>query len=136
MDREQSPRPGQQRQRDAARARHERNIRRLLGDASPCSTERTRAMSWDFSTDSDFQEQLDWMDALVRTEIWPLETLWREIGIDGLARALAPVQERVRERGLWAAHLPPELGGQGLGQVRLGLMHEILGTTPIAPLAF
>jgi acyl-CoA dehydrogenase len=93
-------------------------------------------MGWDFSTDSDFQEQLDWMDELVRTEIWPLETLWRELGIDGLARAIAPLQERVRERGLWAAHLPPELGGQGLGQVRLGLMHEILGTTPIAPLAF
>ena len=41
-------------------------------------------------------------------------------------RALAPVQEQVKERGLWAAHLPPELGGQGMGQVRLGLMHEIL----------
>jgi acyl-CoA dehydrogenase len=56
--------------------------------------------------------------------------------MDGLLRALAPVQERVKERGLWAAHLPPELGGQGMGQVRLGLMHEILGTSPIAPLAF
>jgi acyl-CoA dehydrogenase len=42
----------------------------------------------------------------------------------------------VRERGLWAAHLPPELGGQGFGQVRLGLMHEILGTSPYAPSAF
>src|SRR6476469_4453721 len=93
-------------------------------------------MGWDFSTDSDFQEQLDWMDEMVRTEIWPLETLWRELDMDGLKRALAPLQERVRERGLWAAHLPPELGGQGLGQVRLGLMHEILGTSPIAPLAF
>src|SRR5213076_1682368 len=27
-------------------------------------------------------------------------------------------------------------GGQGMGQVKLGLMHEILGTSPIAPLAF
>src|SRR3954454_453981 len=93
-------------------------------------------MGWDFSTDSDFQGQLDWMQELVRTEIWPLETLWRELGIDGLTRAIAPLQERVRERGLWAAQLPPELGGQGMGQVRLGLMHEILGTTPGAPLAF
>ena len=30
-------------------------------------------MSWDFSTDPDFQEQLDWMSEFVRTEIWPLE---------------------------------------------------------------
>src|SRR5262245_2748538 len=93
-------------------------------------------MSWDFSTDPDFQEQLDWMDELVRREIWPLETIWPELGIDGLADAIAPLQEQVKARGLWAAHLPPELGGQGMGQVRLGLMHEILGTSPIAPLAF
>ena len=52
------------------------------------------------------------------------------------AQAIAPLQEEVKERGLWATHLPPELGGQGMGQVRLGLMHEILGTSPIAPLAF
>ena len=42
----------------------------------------------------------------------------------------------MRERGLWAAHLDPELGGQGFGQVKLGLMHEILGTTPFAPVVF
>src|SRR5919197_3534656 len=48
---------------------------------------------------------------------------------------MAPLQEQVREQGLWAAHLDPELGGQGFGQVKLGLMHEILGTSPIAPLA-
>ncbi|HEX4564445.1 MAG TPA: acyl-CoA dehydrogenase family protein [Solirubrobacteraceae bacterium] len=93
-------------------------------------------MSWDFSTDPDFQEQLDWMSDFVRAEIWPLETIWRELGIDGLREAIAPLAEQVKERGLWAAHLPPELGGQGMGQVRLGLMHEILGTSPIAPLAF
>ncbi len=93
-------------------------------------------MSWDFSTDPDFQEQLDWMGELVRREIWPLEAIWHELGLDGLREAIAPLQEQVKARGLWAAHLPPELGGQGMGQVRLGLMHEILGTSPIAPLAF
>ena len=50
--------------------------------------------------------------------------------------AIHPLQEEVKAQGLWAAHLEPELGGQGYGQVKLGLMHEILGTTPIAPLAF
>ncbi|MGH2900263.1 MAG: acyl-CoA dehydrogenase family protein, partial [Solirubrobacteraceae bacterium] len=33
----------------------------------------------------------------------------------------------------WAAHLPPELGGGGFGQVKLGLMHEILGACIYAP---
>ena len=93
-------------------------------------------MAWDFSTEPEFQEHLDWMREVVREEVWPLETLSQELEWDQLMRALAPVQEQVRERGLWAAHLEPELGGQGFGQVKLGLMHEILGTSPLAPFAF
>src|SRR5215207_3068126 len=93
-------------------------------------------MAWDFSTDPEFQEQLDWMRELVRTEVWPIETVIDELGEEGFRTAIRPLQERVKERGLWAAHLPPELGGQGFGQVKLGLMHEILGTSPLAPFAF
>jgi acyl-CoA dehydrogenase len=93
-------------------------------------------MAWDFCTEAEFQEHLDWMAGFVRERIWPLETITSDLGWDGLTRAMAPLQEEVKERGLWAAHLDPELGGQGFGQVKLGLMHEILGTTPIAPLAF
>jgi acyl-CoA dehydrogenase len=93
-------------------------------------------MAWDFSTEPEFQAQLDWMRDFVRDEIWPIETVFEELGQDGFDRAMAPLKERVRERGLWAAHLPPELGGQGFGQVKLGLMHEILGSSPFAPVAF
>jgi acyl-CoA dehydrogenase len=89
---------------------------------------------WDFSTAPELAAHLDWMRDVVRDEVWPLETLDLDRG--QLERALAPVQQRVKERGLWAAHLPPELGGQGFGQVKLGLMHEILGTSPYAPIAF
>ena len=91
-------------------------------------------MAWDFCTDPAFQAQLDWMAAFVREEIEPLETL--DLKTAQLDRALRPLQEQVSERGLWAAHLPPDLGGQGYGQVRLGLMHEILGRSPFAPSAF
>ena len=93
-------------------------------------------MAWDFSTEPGFQRELDWMRDLVREEIWPIETVFDELGQEGFDRAIAPLRERVRERGLWAAHLPPELGGQGFGQVKLGLMHEILGTSVYAPSAF
>jgi acyl-CoA dehydrogenase len=93
-------------------------------------------MPWDFSTEPEFETKLTWMRGFVRDNIWPLETLSDELGWDGLRRAMGPLQEQVRAQGLWAAHLDPELGGQGFGQVRLGLMHEILGTSPIAPLAF
>src|SRR5919204_2219473 len=91
-------------------------------------------MAWDFSTEPEFQEHLDWMREFVREEIWPLETL--DLSMEQLDRAMAPLKEQVRERGLWAAHLDPELGGQGFGQVKLGLMHEILGTSPFAPVVF
>jgi acyl-CoA dehydrogenase len=93
-------------------------------------------VAWDFSTDPDFQSKLDWMAGFVREQIWPLETLIEELGFEGLQRALGPLQEEVKAQGLWAAHLDPELGGQGFGQVKLGLMHEILGSSPIAPAAF
>ncbi|HVE68188.1 MAG TPA: acyl-CoA dehydrogenase family protein [Solirubrobacteraceae bacterium] len=93
-------------------------------------------MAWDFSTEPEFQEHLDWMTEVVREEVWPLETLMVDLELDQVVRALEPLQQRVKERGLWAAHLDPELGGQGFGQVKLGLMHEILGTSPLAPFAF
>jgi acyl-CoA dehydrogenase len=93
-------------------------------------------MAWDFSTDPDFQAKLDWMRTFVREEIWPIETVAADLDQAQLDRIYAPLQEEVKRRGLWAAHLPPELGGQGFGQVKLGLMHEILGSSPYAPNAF
>jgi acyl-CoA dehydrogenase len=93
-------------------------------------------MPWDFSTEPEFEAKLQWMRGFVREQVWPLETLIDELGWEGLRRAAGPLQDQVKEQGLWAAHLDPELGGQGFGQVKLGLMHEILGSSPIAPLMF
>ncbi|MCR8897044.1 acyl-CoA dehydrogenase family protein [Gordonia sp. GONU] len=91
-------------------------------------------MAWDFSTEPEFQKKLDWMKDFVRTEVFPLETL--DLDWDQLRKAIAPLQEEVKANDLWAAHLDPELGGQGYGQVKLGLMQEILGSTPFGPLVF
>jgi len=93
-------------------------------------------MAWDFQTDPEFQEHLDWMERFVRDEVWPIETIGDELDQVALDRVYAPLQRRVKERGLWAAHLDRELGGQGFGQVKLGLMREILDTSPYAPNAF
>uniref|UniRef100_UPI00356B05F0 acyl-CoA dehydrogenase family protein n=1 Tax=Paraconexibacter sp. TaxID=2949640 RepID=UPI00356B05F0 len=93
-------------------------------------------MGWDFSTDADYQAKLDWARTFVREEIWPLETIFNELDQEQLDRIYAPLQAQVREQGLWAAHLDPELGGQGYGQVKLGLLHEILGSSMLAPNAF
>ncbi|MGH9089638.1 MAG: acyl-CoA dehydrogenase family protein [Acidimicrobiales bacterium] len=91
-------------------------------------------MAWDFSTEPEFEAKLEWMRAFVREEIFPLETL--DLAYDQVLEVIRPMQEEVRRQGLWAAHLPPELGGMGFGQVRLGLMHEILGQTPYGPVVF
>ena len=93
-------------------------------------------MAWDFATEPEFEHKLEWMRSFVREQVWPLETLSGELGWEGLKRAAAPLQDEVREQQLWAAHLDPELGGQGYGQVKLGLMHEILGSSPLAPMVF
>ncbi len=44
-------------------------------------------MAWDFSTEPEFQQQLDWMRTFVREEIWPVETIFDELGEDGFRRA-------------------------------------------------
>jgi acyl-CoA dehydrogenase len=91
-------------------------------------------MAWDFSTDAAFEEQLAWMRGFVREEIMPIETL--RLSREKLETFIRPLQDQVRARGLWAAHLAPELGGMGFGQVKLGLMHEILGQTAYGPVVF
>jgi acyl-CoA dehydrogenase len=91
-------------------------------------------MSWDFSTDPEFERKLDWMRDFVRSEILPLETL--DLDWSTYRRLIAPMQEEVKSQGLWAAHLEPELGGQGMGQVNLALMHEVLGASDFAPPVF
>lgn len=97
---------------------------------------------WDFSTEPEFQEKLDWMAQFVREECEPLDLLFPNRGDpydtkNGVSRAiLKPLQKQVRECGLWACHLGAELGGQGYGQVKLALMNEIMGRSYWAPTVF
>ncbi|MGV9865530.1 acyl-CoA dehydrogenase family protein [Rhodococcus koreensis] len=97
---------------------------------------------WDFCTEPDFQEKLDWIDSFVRDECEPLDLLFPHIGqpyntANKAAREiLAPLQRQVKEQQLWACHLGPELGGQGYGQVKLALMNEKLGRAMWAPTVF
>lgn len=110
------------------------------------SVERSRylqmetPMAWDFETEPEFQEKLDWIEAFVREEIEPIDVLWGGLEytpLDGPLRAVVePLKEQVRERGLWACHLGPELGGAGFGQLKLSLMNEILGRSSWAPIIF
>jgi acyl-CoA dehydrogenase len=95
---------------------------------------------WDFSTEPEFQARLDWMDDFVREEVEPLDALFGALTYRSLEEPLLTLvrglKDRVREQGLWACHLGPELGGQGYGQLKLALMNEILGRSSWAPIVF
>ena len=77
-------------------------------------------MAWDFSTEPEFEEQLEWMRAFVREEIWPIEPVVSDLDQAALDRIYAPLQEEVKRRGLWAAHLAarPRRAGLRPGQAR------------------
>ncbi len=91
-------------------------------------------MTWDFSTEPEFEAKLEWMRDFMHDEVYPLEVL--ETDEAGFMRAIRPLQQEVKSHKLWATHLPPELGGQGYGQVKLGLMHEIEGASVWGPIIF
>lgn len=97
-------------------------------------------MAWDFETDPDFQEKLDWADSFVRDEVEPLDDVWPGLQFtpldDRRRSAIDPLKRQVRDQDLWAAHLGPELGGKGYGQLKLSLLNEILGRSSWAPIVF
>lgn len=96
-------------------------------------------MAWEFETDPDFQRELDWIDDFVREEVEPLDYVlgsqW-DIKAPGFQKLVRPLQARVKERGLWACHLGPHLGGKGYGQLKLALMNEKFGRSRFGPIVF
>ncbi len=96
-------------------------------------------MGWDFETEPDYQEKLDWVDRFLTDDVEPLDYVLGDPYDKSDQRALAvvrPLQGKVRAQGLWAAHLTPQLGGQGYGQVKLALLNELLGRSRWAPSVF
>ena len=76
-------------------------------------------MAWDFSTDPQFEEQLVWMRELrARGDLPPRDAATSPT--TSSSRSSSPSRTRCKARGLWAAHLPAELGGMGFGQVQPG----------------
>lgn len=96
----------------------------------------------DFNIDPVLADHLAWTRDLVRSEIEPLDVIFGDderVVYDKshpVFERIRPLQERVRERGLWSAHLTPDLGGQGFGQVALAYLNEILGRSSFAPTVF
>src|SRR5271163_5229724 len=94
---------------------------------------------WDFETDPEYQAKLDWVEEFMVNKLEPLDLValdpYDKKNPETMA-TLRPLQQQVRDHGLWAAHLKPELGGQGYGQVKLALLNEIVGRSRWAPSVF
>jgi acyl-CoA dehydrogenase len=98
-------------------------------------------MTWDFETDAEFEEHLAWMRDFMREEVEPLglvypHDVYKMPQSEDIKLLLKPLKQQVRDRGLWAAHLGPDLGGLGYGQVKLALMNEIMARSPWGPRVF
>jgi alkylation response protein AidB-like acyl-CoA dehydrogenase len=96
-------------------------------------------MAWDFSTEPEFQEKLDWIQQFCEEEVEPLGYVFPyavrlpDPKVKALVKGL---QDQIKAQGLWALFLDEELGGPGFGQLKLGLVNEILGRYPAAPQLF
>ncbi len=93
-------------------------------------------MAWDFSTEPGLQARLDWAREFVDSTIIPLELISGDLPQVELDALIAPYKAQVKAKQLWAAHLEPEHGGQGMGQLPLALLHEVLGRATLAPEIF
>lgn len=79
---------------------------------------------------------VDRIREFVRDELFPLEPALQQHGFRAILPALRERRRQVQELGLWAPHLPPELGGLGLGLPAFARVSEALGATLIGHYAF
>jgi acyl-CoA dehydrogenase len=97
----------------------------------------------DFSIDAEFQEKMTWMTDFVKNQVRPLEYVYDydtdapfDMGNVALRKVIRRLQQDVKDHGLWAAHLPPHLGGQGYGAVKLTYINEHFGGSSFGPVVF
>ncbi len=74
--------------------------------------------------------------AFMEEVVYPLEGELRSAGFKALLPDLAEARERVKALGLWAPHLPVELGGQGLSLTEFAHISEELGRSPLGHYLF
>ena len=72
-------------------------------------------MAWDFSTEPEFQTQLDWIRDFVDNTIIPLDLLCEGLDQAQLDTLWAPLKEEVKKRGLWAPHPAPKMAAREWG---------------------
>ncbi|MFD8216608.1 hypothetical protein ACFV2U_23365 [Streptomyces sp. NPDC059697] len=84
-------------------------------------------MAWDFSTEPEFEKRLEWIRWFRAERVDPLDLVHPDRAFHPLDEETGPIvralKQQVRDQGLWAPHLGPELGGRGFGQLKLALIN-------------
>ncbi len=84
-------------------------------------------MAWDFTTEPEFQEKLDWMDGFVRDEIEPLDLVWGGRAFHPMDDTLRKVVDPLKQRGARprAVGVPPRTRARRRGlRTAEALAHE------------
>ena len=90
-------------------------------------------------TEEEISELREKVKAFMESDIYPNEQFFHhnsprrsEAGV----KKMKELQAKTKAMGMWAPHLPAEAGGMGIGFMPYVYMNEILGRSPIAPMAF
>lgn len=101
-----------------------------------------------FEPEPEFQAKLNWAKEFCEQELFPLNYLLLDerndlrvgrpskIKSESFKTHIRGLQDEVKKQGLWCMHLGADLGGPGLGQVKLCLLNEILAQAMLAPTVF
>ncbi len=84
----------------------------------------------DFALPETVKPVLDDINRFLVERVRPAEKDVLAGGFTAAAPTLAALRDEAKARGLWAPHLPKELGGRGLSLLEFGFVSEALGTSP------
>lgn len=92
-------------------------------------------MAIDFTFPPEVEDVRQQVRAFMEEEVRPAEQEVREQGNDrgALVGAIVKLRGRAQELGLWLPHMPPELGGMGLGPTAMAAVSAEAAKTGIGP---
>lgn len=73
---------------------------------------------------------------IVQTDIIDAESLLLSHQWSQLQQTIETIRQKIKQAGLWAPHLPEDIGGQGLTVSQLGQLSAILGQSPLGHVSF
>ncbi len=85
---------------------------------------------------TDLQDILQQIRDFIQESVIPLEAQFLKAGFSAVRPQALTLRQQVKEMGLWAPHLPPEMGGLGLSLHEFAHLSEVLGTSPLGHWVF